>query len=125
MIPVTTASDTAGGGARSTTGATGGVPGNYTTFVDATPDSGLAETDRCDGGMPPDLRNHLAPTGEDRPASRAASSLVCPAAIPAQNRASSARRATGGRPGERNARPEPRPFIDIATSQIRGVATTG
>ena len=92
-------------------------------------DSGLAETDRCVGGMPPDLRNHLAPTEGDRPASRAASSLVRPAAIAAQNRTSSARRATGGRPGERsaarNARPEPRPFIDIATSQIRGVATTG
>ena len=36
MIPVTTASDTAGGGARSTTGATVGAPGNYTITADAT-----------------------------------------------------------------------------------------
>ena len=36
MIPVTTAIDDAKGGARSTSGATVGATGNYTTSVDAT-----------------------------------------------------------------------------------------
>ena len=52
--------------------------------------------------MPPDLRNHLDPTGGDTPASRAASSLERPVAIAAQNRTSSSRRAESGRPGECN-----------------------
>ena len=52
--------------------------------------------------MPPDLRNHLEPTGGDTPASRAASSLERPVAIAAQNRTSSSRRAESGRPGECN-----------------------
>ena len=52
--------------------------------------------------MPPDLRNHLEPTGGDTPASRAASSLERPVAIAAQNQTSSSRRAESGRPGECN-----------------------
>ena len=36
---------------------------------------------RCDGGMPPALRNHRAPTAGDTPAPTAASSLERPAAI--------------------------------------------
>ena len=52
--------------------------------------------------VPPDLRNHLEPTGGDTPASRAASSLERPVAIAAQNRTSSSRRAESGRPGECN-----------------------
>ena len=60
------------------------------------------DCDKCDGGMPPDLRNHLEPTGGDTPASRAASSLERPVAIAAQNRTSSSRRAESGRPGECN-----------------------
>ena len=56
--------------------------------------------------MPPASRNHRAPTAGDTPARSAASSLDCPAAIAVQNRRRSSRRATPGRPGERNA---PRP----------------
>jgi VIT1/CCC1 family predicted Fe2+/Mn2+ transporter len=50
--------------------------------------------------MPPDLRNHLDPTGIDTPTSAAASSLDRPAAIAAQNPTRSSRIATGGRPGD-------------------------
>ena len=93
------------------------------------PEGSAADGARCVGGMPPASLNHRDPTTGDTPASRPASSLVRPAAIAAQNRTRSARRATGGRPGERsaprNARPERRLSIAIATSQIRGVATTG
>src|SRR5262249_51794755 len=49
----------------------------------------------------------LFPTACDIPACRAASSLVTPAAIAAQNRRCSSRPATTGRPGENNgARPD-------------------
>ena len=51
--------------------------------------------------MPPASRNHLEPTGWDAPTSTAAPSLDRPAAINAQNRRRSSRRATPGRPGER------------------------
>ena len=87
------------------------------------PDSGLADCDKCDGGMPPDLRNHLEPTGGDTPASRAASSLERPVAIAAQNRTSSSRRAESGRPGECNLlrpdRSDRRLRTVIATSYAR------
>src|SRR2546421_12197434 len=57
--------------------------------------------------MPPAFRNNLVPTGCDIPAASAASSLVIPCAIPNQNRWSSDRPATGGRPGDDNgARPD-------------------
>src|SRR6266508_3898257 len=57
--------------------------------------------------MPPLCRNHRAPTAGDTPARTAASSLVKPWAMPAQKRCRSARRATGGRPGDRRgARPD-------------------
>ena len=48
------------------------------------PDSGFAAGARCDGGMPPALRNHRAPTAGDTPAPTAASSLEHPAAMAAQ-----------------------------------------
>jgi hypothetical protein len=51
--------------------------------------------------MPPASRNHRVPTTGDTPASTAASSLDKPAAIDAQNRRRSSRRAALGRPGER------------------------
>ena len=74
-------------------------------------------------GMPPDLRNHLEPTGGDTPASRAASSLERPVAIAAQNRTSSSRRAESGRPGECNLlrpdRSDRRLSTVIATSYAR------
>ena len=73
--------------------------------------------------MPPDLRNHLEPTGGDTPASRAASSLERPVAIAAQNRTSSSRRAESGRPGECNLlrpdRSDRRLRTVIATSYAR------
>ena len=75
--------------------------------------------------MPPDLRNHLEPTGGDTPASRAASSLERPVAIAAQNRTSSSRRAESGRPGECNLlrpdRSDRRLRTVIATSYARGL----
>ena len=46
--------------------------------------------------------NHRAPTAGDTPAHTAASSLDCPAAMAAQNRRRSPRRATPGRPGDPN-----------------------
>src|SRR5215210_4717281 len=70
--------------------------------------------------MPPAPRNHRAPTAGDTPAPTAASSLEHPAAIAAQNRWRSSRRAAVGRPGNRNAlRPdqsERRFRVFIATS---------
>ncbi|MDX8548670.1 IS3 family transposase, partial [Mesorhizobium sp. VK25A] len=75
------------------------------------------------GAMPPACRNNLVPTGCDIPAASAASSLVSPCAIPNQNRWSSDRSATGGRPGDSNgARPErcDRRFpMPIATSFVQ------
>src|SRR5215210_4978867 len=70
--------------------------------------------------MPPAPRNHRAPTAGDTPAPTAASSLEHPAAIAAQNRWRSSRRAAVGRPGDRNAlrpdRSERRFRVFIATS---------
>ena len=59
------------------------------------------ETDSCSRGFtPPAWRNQRNPTGEDTPASVAASSVIAPAAIAAQNRTLSSRQATVGRPGD-------------------------
>src|ERR1700735_5800254 len=70
--------------------------------------------------MPPPPRNHRTPTTPDTPASAAASMLVAPLAIAAQNRWRCSRRPTGGRPGERiagrPARSDTQPFgLPIAT----------
>src|ERR1700733_15648716 len=70
--------------------------------------------------MPPPSRNHRTPTTPDTPASAAASMLVAPLAIAAQNRWRCSRRPTGGRPGERiagrPARSDTQPFrLPIAT----------
>src|SRR3954453_1769971 len=55
--------------------------------------------------MPPRWRNQRDPTGPDTPTATAASSLLSPSAILAQNARSTSRRG-GGRPGERiGARP--------------------
>src|SRR3954451_21893038 len=60
--------------------------------------------------MPPRWRNHRDPTGPDTPTATAASSLLMPSAILAQNTRSTSRRG-GGRPGERiGGRPVP---VDI------------
>src|SRR5215212_7877010 len=89
----------------------------------ARPDSGFAAGARWDGGMPPALRNQRAPTAGDTPASTAASSLEHPAAIAAQNRWRSSRRAAEGRPGDGNAprpdRSERRLRMVIATSSLK------
>jgi len=73
--------------------------------------------------MPPACRNNLVPPGCDIPAASAASSLVNPCAIPNQNRWSSDRLATGGRPGEGNGalpdRDDRRFPMPIATSKSR------
>src|SRR3982751_2611310 len=73
--------------------------------------------------MPPALRNQRAPTAGDTPAPTAASSLEHPAAIAAQNRWRSSRRATEGRPGEGKAprpdRSERRFQTIIATSSLK------
>lgn len=78
--------------------------------------------------MPPDLRNHLDPTGIDTPTSAAASLLDRPAAIAAQNPTRSSRIATGGRPGDdsffRPATTE-RLFPSHRNLHLLGVATTG
>jgi Integrase core domain len=59
------------------------------------------ETDSCSRGFtPPAWRNQRNPTGEDTPASVAASSVIAPAAIAAQNLTLSSRQATVGRPGD-------------------------
>jgi putative transposase len=52
--------------------------------------------------MPPASRNQRVPTGGDIPAPIAASSLDRPAAINAQKRSRSSRRAIPGRPGDLN-----------------------
>src|SRR5882762_9026822 len=52
--------------------------------------------------MPPASRNQRVPTGGDTPAPIAASSLDRPAAINAQKRSRSSRRAIPGRPGDLN-----------------------
>src|SRR3954462_12284770 len=87
------------------------------------PDSGFDDGARWDGGMPPALRNQRAPTAGDTPAPTAASSLEHPAAMAAQNRWRSSRRATEGRPGEgkapRPARSERRFRTVIATSSLK------
>src|SRR3954453_163455 len=75
--------------------------------------------------MPPASRNHRTPTTGDTPASTAASSLERPAAIAAQNRRRSSRRATEGRPGDLNA-PRPdrsghRPRAFTATSFVEAL----
>src|SRR3954447_8184454 len=73
--------------------------------------------------MPPALRNQRAPTAGDTPAPTAASLLEHPAAIAAQNRWRSSRRATEGRPGEGKAprpdRSERRFRMAIATSSLK------
>src|SRR4051794_3749030 len=73
--------------------------------------------------MPPALRNQRAPTAGDTPAPTAASSLEHPAAMAAQNRWRSSRRATEGRPGEGKAprpdRSERRFRMAIATSSLK------
>src|SRR5918995_1489144 len=66
------------------------------------PEGGFEERDRCDGGIPPASRNQRNPTGCDTPTSIAASSLDRPAAMNAQKLRRCSRRATGGRPGDRN-----------------------
>src|SRR5436309_6043335 len=75
--------------------------------------------------MPPACRNHRTPTAGDTPASAAASSLAHPAAIAAQNRRRSSRRATGGRPGDRSAsrpdRSERRLRVVTATSSVEAL----
>jgi hypothetical protein len=72
--------------------------------------------------MPPACRNHRTPTAGDTLASTAASSLARPAAIAAQNRRRSSRRATEGRPGDDNTprpdRSERRLRVFIATSSV-------
>src|SRR4051812_21626642 len=87
------------------------------------PDSGFDDGARWDGGMPPALRNQRAPTAGDTPAPTAASSLEHPAAMAAQNRWRSSRRATEGRPGEgkapRPAQSERRFRMAIATSSLK------
>src|SRR3954463_5794383 len=70
------------------------------------PEGGLDDRASVDGGMPPASRNHRAPPADDPPTPTAASSLDRPAAIAVQNRRRSSRRATPGRPGERDT---PRP----------------
>src|SRR4051794_11661317 len=73
--------------------------------------------------MPAALRNQRAPTAGDTPAPTAASSREHPAAMAAQNRWRSSRRATEGRPGEGNAprpaRSERRFRMAIATSSLK------
>ena len=86
------------------------------------PGGGFADGASVAGGMPPASRNHLAPTAGDTPAPTAASSLDWPAAIAIQNRRRSSRRATPGRPGDRNrprnARSERRLRVPIATPSV-------
>src|SRR3954464_10037997 len=69
--------------------------------------------------MPPRWRNQRDPTGPDTPTATAASSLLSPSAILAQNARSTSRRG-GGRPGDRiGARPV---FVDIHAA-VRPIAT--
>src|SRR3954471_7862716 len=73
--------------------------------------------------MPPASRNQRVPTAGDTPATDAASSLVCPVVIAAQNCRRSSRCAAGGRPGDRRGtrpdRSECRFRFFIATSFVR------
>jgi Transposase and inactivated derivatives len=89
------------------------------------PDGGFLEDLNIAAAMPPACRNNLVPTGCDIPAVSAASSLAIPCAIPNQNRWSSDRPATGGRPGDGNgARPERcdrRCRMPIATSFVQAL----
>jgi hypothetical protein len=64
------------------------------------PGESLVEGAKCDGGMPPASRNHLAPNGWNAQTSTAAPSLDRPKAISSQNLRRSFRPATPGRPGE-------------------------
>jgi hypothetical protein len=86
------------------------------------PDGGFDDRASVDGGMPPASRNHRVPTTGDTPASTAASSLGRPAAIDAQNRRRSSRRATPGQPGERvtarSAQSDRRFRVPIATPSV-------
>src|SRR3954470_2035289 len=69
--------------------------------------------------MPPRWRNHRDPTGPDTPTATAASSLVNPSAILAQKARSASRRG-GGRPGDRiGARPV---LVDIHAA-VRPIVT--
>src|SRR3954471_15990905 len=69
--------------------------------------------------MPPRWRNQRDPTGPDTPTATAASSLLSPSAILAQNARSTSRRG-GGRPGDRiGARPV---FVDIHAA-VRPIVT--
>ena len=63
-------------------------------------ESGLDDRLSVDGGIPPASRNQRDPTASDTPTPIAASQLDCPAAINAQKRRRSSRRATPGRPGQ-------------------------
>jgi hypothetical protein len=87
------------------------------------PDGGFADDANPAGGIPPASRNQRVPTAGDTPATDAASSLVCPVVIAAQNCRRSSRCAAGGRPGDRRgARPDrsDRRFgFFIATSFVR------
>ena len=71
----------------------------------------------------PPARHQRVPTAGDTPATDAASSLVCPVVIAAQNRRRSSRCAAGGRPGDRRGtrpdRSECRFRFFIATSFVR------
>ena len=90
------------------------------------PESGFDDRDRCDGGIPPASRNQRKPTGCDTPTPIAASSLDRPAAMNAQNRRRSSRRATPGRPGDLSLPRKPDPNAADPPSQHPppGVATT-
>src|SRR3954453_24060281 len=69
--------------------------------------------------MPPRWRNQRDPTGPDTPTATAASSLLSPSAILAQNARWTSRRG-GGRPGDRiGARPV---FVDIHAA-VRPIVT--
>ena len=70
-------------------------------------------------GIPPASRNHLVPTGCDIPAWIAASSLLIPVAINAQNSCRSRRVDAGGRPGDRNGG-QPRHLLDEPFRQLLG-----
>src|SRR3954467_11447365 len=89
------------------------------------PEGGFDDRASVDGGMPPASRNHRAPTAGDTPARSAASSLDRPAAIAAQNRRRSSRRATPGRPGERDTprpdRSERRLRVPIANPSVEAL----
>src|SRR4051794_18792154 len=83
------------------------------------PEGGPDDRASVDGGMPPASRNQRTPTAGDTPTPTAASSLDRPAAIAVQNRRRSSRRATPGRPGERDT---PRP--DRSERRLRVVTAT-